>query len=342
MATTADDTPGVKMKVTMRKTAIFSAFILVSSWMNIIHAQGTSGFEILRLQTQPRGSSLAGALIADAGHIENIFYNPAGLAALQKRAVTAGYMNYLLDIQSGHAAYVDPTQPWGTWSVFLNYTNYGDFDGRTPTGVPLPTFTASDIVLGAAYARKIRDNINVGGGIKFVQSDIEDYTARALALDMSGQMTLIEEKLRFGAGIFNLGGTIQAYDDYKDTLPLYYRFGIWGVPEGLPANLYLSFTMYHEYADNYSLNGIIGSGFVDFLSDFYVGAGAEFNPMEVVHLRIGYDTIGLDQKVGTRKDALAGICLGLGIDVTVFRMDYGLASHGELGFVQRISLSKEL
>jgi hypothetical protein len=98
--------------------------------------------------------------------------------------------------------------------------------------------------------------------------------------------------------------------------------------------------MYHEYADNYSLNDIGGSGFSDFISDFYVAAGAEFQPVETLFLRIGWDSIGLDQKVGTKKDFMAGICFGLGLDATLFRMDFGLASHGELGFVQRIALSK--
>jgi hypothetical protein len=83
-----------------------------------------------------------------------------------------------------------------------------------------------------------------------------------------------------------------------------------------------------------------GSEFIDFLKHFYLGFGAEFHPIEQFALRIGYNTIGLDQKVGTKKDFMAGICLGVGFDMTLVRMDYALASHGELGFVQRIALSK--
>ncbi len=324
----------------MRLNPIICVSLLTLLAVSNLYAQGTSGYEILRLQTQPRGSSLGGALIADAGHIEDCFYNPAGLTALTERTATAGFMNYLMDIESGHGAYIDPRQSWGTWGFTISYTNYGDFDGRSPTGVDLPTFSASDIVLGAVFARKIRDDISVGGSLKFVQSDIADYTGRAFALDLAGQIILIENQLRLGAGIFNMGSVIKAYDSYKDDLPLNYSFGIWGMPEGLPANLFLSFTMYHEYADNYSLAGVTGSDFVDFLQDFYIGAGAEFHPAEMIYFRFGYNTIGLDQRVDTRKDALAGICFGIGFDANVLRLDFGLASHGELGFVQRLSLSK--
>jgi len=304
-----------------------------------IYAQGTAGFEILRLQTYPRGSALAGAMVADAGNIESVFYNPAGLRALQQRTVAAGYMNYLLDIESGYAAYVDSRRDWGTWGIDVIYTNYGDFDKRSDTGEDLGTFSASDVVLGLSYANKVKELVDVGANGKFVNSSIEDYTGSALAFDLGGQYELIAGRLRLGAGIFNIGWTTKAYVSHRDDLPLYYRLGIYGVPEGLPANLYFSMTLYQEYADNYTLRNLSGSDVMDFLGEIYYGLGAEFKPIESFYLRIGFDTQGLDQRVGTRKDALAGISGGFGFDVSVGGIDYGLASYGELGLVQRISIS---
>jgi len=302
-----------------------------------VFAQGTTGYEILRVQTQPRGSALGGSLVADEGFIDGIFYNPAGLVALPQRTASAGYMNYLVDIQSGFATYIDPRQPWGVWGVALAYTSYGTFEGYDSNGDKLLDFTANDVVLQGVYARPLNDKLNVGGGIKIIQSDIEDYTARAFALDLGGQYTITEDKFRVGAGIFNLGATIDPYDDYKDDLPLYYRLGIWGIPEGFPASLSLSITMYQEYLDNYSLVSV-GSNFGDFLGDLYFAAGAEFHPITPVYLRLGYDTIGFDQHVNTQKDVFAGMSFGFGVDINVITLDYGLASYGELGFVQRIGI----
>jgi len=298
---------------TSKRTFLCAIIVLTALFTcSDVVAQGTAGFEILRLQTQPRGSALAGALVADASQIENIFYNPAGLATISKRIGSAGYMNYLMDIESGYLAYADPSWPWGVWGINLIYTNYGDFDGRSETGKDLPDFSASDI---------------------------EDYSGSALAFDLGGQYTLIEERLRLGAGIYNIGWTTNAYLSHKDDLPLYYRIGIWGVPRDLPANLYFSMTLYHEYADNYSLGDFSGSKFLDFLGDFYYGIGAEFHPMEALYLRVGYDTKGLDQKVGTKKDGFAGLGMGIGIDAQAVRLDFCLASYGELGLVQRLALS---
>ncbi|TKJ40097.1 hypothetical protein CEE37_10195 [candidate division LCP-89 bacterium B3_LCP] len=328
----------------IRRKHVYLSVLSIITWMLIcaqVSAQGTTGFEILRLQTHPRGSALAGAVIADAGNIESLYYNPAGLGTVDKRAASAGYMNYVLDIGSGYMSYIQPDPHWGgVWGVGLTYTNYGDFDGRSATGENLPTFSATDIVLNVAYAIHYREKFNIGLGGKFAYSEIESYTGSALAFDLGAQYTLIADRMGLGAGIFNIGWTTKAFVDTKDSLPLYYRIGIWGTPEGLPAKLFFSMTLYEEYADNYSIGNLSGSGFLDLLGEIYYSAGAEFHPQDAVFLRIGYDTRGLDQKVGTRKDALAGICGGFGLDVGFIRMDYGLASYGELGLVQRLSLSR--
>ncbi len=305
----------------------------------VARAQGTAGFEILRLQTFPRGSALGGALVADAGQIEALYYNPAGLRALTARTAAAGYMNYLMDVNSGYLAYVEPQRYWGTWGLNLVYINYGDFDRRDNAGVDLGSFSASDVVFGATYANDIQSRIYFGGSGKFAYSKIENYNGSALAFDLGAQYQLLEDRLRLGAGLYNVGWTTKSYVNTRDDLPLYYRLGISGRPEGLPASLYFSMTLYQEYADNYSLSGLSGSSFMDFLGEIYYGVGAEFKPMESFYLRVGYDTQGLDQRVGTGKDAFAGISGGFGLDLTIARVDFGLASYGELGLVHRTALS---
>ncbi|MCX6640652.1 MAG: PorV/PorQ family protein [bacterium] len=316
-----------------------AAMILLLALAGAVMAQGTSGFEVLRMQPQPRGSSLAGALIADAGNIESTFFNPAGLHSITRRTATATYMKYLLDIKTGYLAYAAPTQPWGVWGASLNYTNYGEFDKRSSTGEDQGLFKATDYVFGIHYANQVKDRLSLGASGKFVYSKIDVYSGSALAFDLGAQYKLNPDHLILGAGIFNLGWTTNAYVSTRDDLPLYYRVGLKAMPTGLPADLYFTVTLYQEYADNYSLNNFGGSRFLDFLGEFYYGIGAEFHPMDVLYLRIGYDTRGLDQKVGTSKDALAGICGGFGVDMTIARFEYGLASYGELGLVQRVGMS---
>ncbi|MFH1733737.1 MAG: PorV/PorQ family protein, partial [bacterium] len=165
-----------------------------------VRAQGTTGFEILRLDIYPRGSALAGATVADANSIECIYYNPAGLWSLEKRTAAFGYVNYLLDIGSGYVAYVEPRQLWGTWGIFANYTSYGKFDGRSVTGVDEGEFSASDIIFGLSYANNIKNRVSIGVNGKFVHSTIDNYIGTALAFDLGSQVELIPDRLRLGAG----------------------------------------------------------------------------------------------------------------------------------------------
>ncbi len=302
-------------------------------------AQGTAGFEILRLQMHPRGSALGGSLVSDNGHIESIYYNPAGLAGLVQQTAAAGYMNYLLDINSGYLAFARPEKQWGNWGLHLLYTNYGDFEKRDKYGVDQGKFYASDFVFGFSWAKTFRNLLQVGGSGKFAHSKIADYAASALAFDLGVQYPLLSDRLRIGAGFYNLGGTTDVYIHSSDDLPLLYRIGISGTPEGFPATLYFSMTVYQENADNYSLSNFKGSDILDFFGDAYYGIGAEFNPMETLFLRIGYDTRGLDQQVGTRNDPFAGLTGGVGFDLTLARLDIGISSYGELGMVTRAGLS---
>jgi len=324
------------MKLRMTFICLVAPFVL---GLQIALAQGTTGFEILRLPTFARGSALGGALVADGGGVESIYYNPAGLGAISKRTASAGYMDYLLDINSGYLAYAEPQGKWGNWGASIIYINYGDFDHRDANGNDLGSFSASDFVLGLSYARNMLPKLSLGASGKFVYSHIEDYIGTAMALDLGAQYEFIPHRLRGGLGIFNAGVTTRAYVESADDLPLYYRLGVCGTPEGLPAILYFSMTLFHEYVDNYSLGNLGGGRLGDLIGDVYYALGAEFKPMESFYLRAGYDTQGLDQRVGTRKDGFAGISGGVGFDFAIARLDLGLASYGEMGMVHRVSVS---
>jgi len=327
------------MRIMKLNVTLLAALAFVALGRQMTLAQGTTGFEILRLPTFARGSALGGALVADDGNLESIYYNPAGLTAITQRTGSAGYMDYLMDIGAGFLAYAEPQGKWGNWGASIIYINYGDFDHRDADGNDLGSFSASDFVLGLSYARIVLPKLSLGASGKFVYSHIENYIGNALALDLGAQYEFIPDRLRGGLGIFNAGITTRAYAETADDLPLYYRLGVSGTPEGLPAILYFSMTLFHEYADNYSLGNLGGGKLGDLVGDIYYAIGAEFKPMESFFLRVGYDTQGLDQRVGTRKDGFAGVSGGVGFDLSIARLDLGLASYGELGTVLRISAS---
>jgi hypothetical protein len=56
-------------------------------------------------------------------------------------------------------------------------------------------------------------------------------------------------------------------------------------------------------------------------------------------MRLGYDTVGSDQKVGTDADRFAGLSFGLGLTIHDYALDYSLSSFGEVGSLNRLSFS---
>ena len=70
--------------------------------------------------------------------------------------------------------------------------------------------------------------------------------------------------------------------------------------------------------------------------------GGELQPAETFCIRLGWSSLGLDQKVGTDKDDLAGFSGGVGVKWQQYRLDYAYSSKAELGNVHRATLGVDL
>jgi long-subunit fatty acid transport protein len=68
------------------------------------------------------------AYTAMENDVNVIFYNPAGIATIKDRQASVGFYKYLLDINSGNAAYVQKYKDIGYIGAGIQYINYGSFD----------------------------------------------------------------------------------------------------------------------------------------------------------------------------------------------------------------------
>ena len=87
------------------------------------------------------------------------------------------------------------------------------------------------------------------------------------------------------------------------------------------------------------------SGQVDYYPDeeaIQAALGSEFTLSEFLKLRFGYNTIGIDQRVGLDRDTLAGFALGFGVFWRRLTFDYALTSQGEVGFLNRVTIGSTL
>ncbi|MCL4707527.1 PorV/PorQ family protein [bacterium] len=287
----------------------------------------SAGYTFLRTPVGARQAAMAASFISISKDAHSIYYNPAGLADMSNRAATFGYINNILDVQDFFGAYVMPHKQ-GSYGFALQYTDYGEFKRTNEFGEELGNFGANNVIAYLNYSRAHSERLLVGGNLKYIRSALADFSSDAFALDLGViYHSSLFDNFDFGAGVFNLGRVRKTFDGLKEDLPLNYQFGISKRLAHLPLLYSLTLVAYPD------------PGKVVQFEEVQFRAGGEFNLSQNAYLRLGYNTLGRDQKVGTDSDRFAGLSIGLGLDYRQYKFDYGMSSFGEIGNLNRLSMS---
>lgn len=289
------------------------------------------GFEFLRTHVGARPSALGGAFLTVIGDVHSVYYNPAALAALESRQLTFSYLNHFLDFQSGFVAYSFQMPGIGYFGVGTHYLNYGEFKRTDELGNVDGEFGAGNLVIMTDYAMKFSKDFYLGATLKFIHSTIAEYNSTAIAADFGLLYRFPNQDLQLGFGVFNVGTVTDAFVETKDGLPFNYRLGFSKKLAHLPLLLCVEG---YQYIDE----------------DFQFIVGGEFVVAPFLFLRLSYNSVGKDQKIGENGDKKAGFSIGAGIslDKTVkfqntfwqrLSFDYSLSSAGNVGALNRLSLS---
>jgi len=148
---------------------------------------GTRAAEFLTIPVGPRGVAMGGAYSAAADEITAIYWNPAGLAFLEKREVFLTVIERPLDVRYTYGAVAVPV--WGgrlVLGAFLSVLNSGDQEITTefqPEGTGA-FYSAYSLSAGGALAYNFSDRFSAGLAIKNVHEDIFGLTQNAVAFDM--------------------------------------------------------------------------------------------------------------------------------------------------------------
>lgn len=301
-----------------RSLVIWVFLLAVPLWAG--SDNGTAGFQFLKTQMGARPAAQAGAFVSNPGDIHAMHYNPAGIASIKERGASFTYLRHVLDFNAGYVAYVQPKVGPGNLGLAVAYMDYGSFEKREQYGEYLGEFAANTIALSGVYAMQPLPQLFAGVGVKYIRSSIDSYASDALAADGGLMYTFAAQNLTIGASFANLGQVMSAFISQKDELPFVYRFGLSKGLAHLP--LVLSLNLY-KYSDE----------------DWHGALGGEFKLSETTFLRLGYDQAGRDLKVDASGDRLAGLSLGLGMIWRTIHIDYAFSSLGEIGSLNRFTLT---
>ncbi len=258
-----------------------------------------------------------GALADDAAAV---YWNPAGLAALERTELTFGYgapFREVGDVALGDAAVAKPllygaaeeagdAGSLGTLAAALAFRSAGEIYEAGENGPTGRTFDNTDLELSLGYAHSLGDKAAFGLALKNVTREVGDYSDSGFGINVGATYRPLPD-LGLGAVARNVIAPNFRLKMIKD------------VP-ALTFELSGSYDVFGLAAPCAALE-ITREGFYD------VGTGLEVTPVKYVALRGGYYTGDERVRVGL------GFCFG------VFRFDYTARLGGPLGDSHLASVS---
>lgn len=299
--------------------------LLVFVSLNALHEDaGTTGFAFFKVRYSARAAAMAEAFTGVTGDADLAFYNPAGLINLEKRQIKTTYLNYLEDFKGGSFVYAAKYSSKTAYTVFAQYLTSSDIEktviNSDNSWQKKGSYTAGNMLFGVAFAHKLNETIDFGITAKYLNDEIDENKASAIAADISVNHLTANKKLRLGVSVQNLGKQIKYYTNSE-------------YDEKLPTTLNAGFA----YQANKKLLLCV-DGIKPFKDDFKLKFGAEYKIHPIFDLRAGYKAYASDWKLGD-DDALSGFSFGFGANWKQKTLDYAIVSYGDLGYVHQVSLS---
>jgi len=281
---------------------------------------GTGGASQLNIPVGARSMAMGGANIASAYGIEALYWNPAGVAKLDKSvAVTFSHMTHIADIGVQYGAVAAKIEGFGVVSFNVKSLSIDDIFVTTtqdPDGTGA-TFTPQMLVAGISYSKLLTDNIAVGVTANYISETLGQVDATGMAFNIGVSYDNLADVngLAFAVAIKNLGAEMQ-YDgagllqqadvDNFNRPPQFYQSN--SAPFEIPSQFEIGFAYAPSIDDLNTLN--LSSSFQNnnFSGDEYK-LGAEYVYDQLLFVRGGY-SFAPDVE---DEDYLYGLTAGIGL-----------------------------
>ncbi len=279
----------------------------------------TTGADFLDANIPARPAALAGSFAAYSDDPVAFLYNPAALGRQSQPMLSATHFLSIVDTEFDQASYVEPLTVWGSEAglgMDVQYDTTGNFQQIDAQGNALGSVANYDLLAEGAGGIAITDRLRLGAAAKIFDSLLAQYHAQGYAADLGAQYDLAPG-FTLGAALMNMGS----------------ESAFISVADALPARL--SLAARYVVVDE-GLNLLQASAEVDrFFSQAdptAAGFGAEYWYARTLVFRLGW----LDA-------ALAGpMSIGMGVRWGSLELDYTYSSLGDLGMMNRFSLTVAL
>ncbi len=327
--------------------------ILFSANQNLfsqnVSKTGTTAASFLEIGVGASANGMGGAFVGLANDASTLYWNVAGIAALNKYEVILVHTDWIADTKFDYAGLIIPLGDFGKLGLSFTSLSMGDMKVRTveqPNGTG-ENFSAGDIAVAISFARSLTERFSVGITAKYIKQSIWHMSSSAFAIDAG---TLFKTDLlggmTIGAVLSNFGTPMQL--DGRDTryfirvdetkqgsnerIPTNIELDSWDLPLHFQIGVSTPAFQYNDYKLTVSADAIVPNN--DYQS---LNIGAEFSFMDFLLLRGGYNSLFL-------KDAEGGLSFGAGVNsemllsTAIVNFDYAFRDFGKLKNVHSFSV----
>ena len=262
-------------------------------------AQSTMNF--LLISNSPKAAALGDAFTSVGKGAESMFYNPAGLAAMDKEFdINLNYTQWIAEINYLSGGIAWNLDSYGVVGLSLLTVDYGDINGTSlidgsqigeyPLGY-VDNGLVSNVgayCIGLSFAKAISEEFSIGGTIKFagqnlgeniLTSETKENNATKFVFDAGVKYQTEFKDFTFGMSIRNFATNLKR-EEISEQLPLVFSLG---------ASINLMQLLYENIADE---NSIV------FTADFMhhnnyserLNFGLEYKYLNMFALRGGFQT----------------------------------------------------
>ena len=293
---------------------IFVCVPVIADNTDIHENAGTRAMTFLKIGAGAKAIGMGESQVAATDDLYASYWNPAGLARLQKPQLALMHNEWFADINHEFVGVALPLGSIGTVGASASYLSFGELQGRDREGNETAIFRPYDLAVIFSYARGFGSSLAFGANAKFLREQIADETGTGIAFDLGGLYTLPDIPLSLGFNAQHLGPRVTFIEEAFG-LPVTFRLGAAYKPwnEALVLT-----TDVIRPADN----------------DIAIAVGAGYTIGNILQLRTGYKY----QIGGNDLGAISGLTGGFGLTLLRFQIDYALVPFGVLGLTHRFSL----
>ena len=322
----------------------------------IAQTGGGGVYSFLNNNASARIAAMGGNMLAiDDNDLTIAIMNPSLINSAMNNTFALNYTDLYSDIKSGFAAYSHTFKKAGSYTLGMQFVNYGNFTETNDNGDQLGSFSAGEYVASIGWGRRLDSAFSIGANLKFVYSSFDIYNSYGIVADIAATYHS-KNNTTISLLVRNAGRELKSYESgYEQTIPVEVQIGISRKLEHLPLRYNI---LLHDlqrwnlrYDDPSKTNADPLTGepvkqdkFMNMLDEGlrHIILGIELMPVNHFVLRLGYNPqlrkeMKLDSKAST-----VGFSWGFGVRIKKICIDYARSTWHLNGSTNYFTISANL